>query len=120
MQRTLRHLDNVLGNWIYCVFNYEKRLKWHFSVAHLLRLHHIKLSSEAVLMFHFKLHSHGLNYPLQILLMLFTSFVFIPPTDSAKPTLPPCHNNTTDASVIRYDPLVHAGAVVCFFWLCIE
>ena len=115
MQRTLRHLDNVLGNRIYCVFNYEKRLKWHFSVAHLLRLHHIESSSGAILLFRFKLQSHGLNFPFQVFLMRFTSFLLIPLTDSVQPTLPPCHKNDTYASVIRSRSLVYAGAVVLFF-----
>ena len=51
------------------VFFNEEQFKWHFSVAHFHRFHHIESSSGAILLFHFKLQSHGLNFPFQVFLM---------------------------------------------------
>ena len=47
----------------------EEQINWHLIVAHLLCLHHIKSSCGSILLFHFKLRRHGLNFTFQLFLM---------------------------------------------------
>ena len=114
--RNQTYCGSVRRTRSYCGFLNEEQFKWHLIVAHLLFLHHIESSSGAIPLFRFNLQSDGLNFPFQVLLMWFTSFVFIPPTYSLQSTLTPWQNNATDAAVIQSCSLVHSGAVVLFFW----